>query len=346
MRVLRVLTTIAIVLLATASQSQTVITYNNHSPQIGQTDVIKGLFGDLNPIEIDPGPAGANVTWNFAEFIGTEETTNSFIDPAQTPFADSIAGTSVNIATEFIDEDGAGYAFMSSTQQNLTLKSYGFIATGEPPIYNTYDPAPEVMVYPFAYGDTYDTYGELEMSFEGFVNLTKTWATATADAYGTLTNPTGTYNNVLRIKTVTIDSTFTYFNGQLFMADGYESIDYAWYSSTHRYMIQNIWGDLIEGEFEAWGVDYLIEESASVENPEYSVLKIYPNPAAEVLFIENGQGRYILTDLLGREVLEVNVDPSGSNYEMNVSQLPEGVYILQEIKDNQAISSQKVMIKR
>lgn len=344
MRILRLFTTIAIVTFAIASQSQTVITYNNHSPQIGQTIVMKSLYGDQNPLNIDPGPAGANVTWNFAAYVGIDESTTTFINPAQTPFADSIAGTGINLAVAFLDEEDTGYAFFTSTQQNLTINSFGLMMEGAPIMYNSYDPAPVQMVFPFAFGDSYDTYGEMETDFEGYISLSKEWITVTADAWGTLTNPIGTFNNVLRLKMHSIDSTFTYFNGVLVYSDGYESFDYSWYSSTHRYMIQSIYGDLVDGDLEVWGIDYLVEESASVENPEFSKLKIYPNPASDKLFIEDGYGQFILSDMMGRKVLEINAHLGATG--IDITSLPEGLYILHTIQNNQAVSSAKIMIKR
>jgi hypothetical protein len=135
-------------------------------------------------------------------------------------------------------------------------------------------------------------------------------------------------------------------NGQLFAADGYESLDYSWYSSDHRYLVQSIYGDLIGGVFEAWGVDYLVEESASVGEKFVSNLHVYPNPTSDVLFIDNANGQYILSDMLGRKVIDINAQGNHGQIRVDVGSLPEGIYILQEMNNNQVVSSAKVMIKR
>lgn len=332
---------------ATNLLGQVVITYNNHAPQIGQNITMKGLMSEFTPLEIDPGPAGANQTWNFSTFVGDEETTITFIDPAQTPFSDSIAGTGINLATEFADEEMGGFGFFTVNQEGMSINAFGILENGIPFSYNEYDPAPKMLAFPFAYQNSYDTYGEIVFSYgDEFSMVNKEWATITADAWGTLTNPIGTYNNVLRVKTHSIDSSFTYMNGQLFMADGYEYLDYSWYSADHRYLIQSVSGDLIEGEFEAWAVDYLVEESASVGEKLVSNLHVYPNPTSDVLYIDNANGQYLLSDVMGRKVIDINANGNFGQIRVDVSGLPEGIYILQEMKNNQIVSSAKVMIKR
>jgi hypothetical protein len=332
---------------ATNLLGQVVITYSNHAPQVGQTITMKSLYSDFEPIEIDPGPAGAGVTWNFSTFVGEEESTVTFVNPALTPFADSVAGTGINLASEFQDEEASGYGFYTVNQQGMSINSFGIMESGVPFMYSVYDPAPKILSFPFAYENTYNTNGQIVFSYSPeFSMVNKEWATVTADAWGTLTNPTGTYNNVLRIKTHSVDSTFIYMNGQLFAADGYESLDYSWYSSDHRYLVQSIYGDLIGGVFEAWGVDYLVEESASVGEKFVSNLHVYPNPTSDVLFIDNANGQYILSDMLGRKVIDINAQGNHGQIRVDVGSLPEGIYILQEMNNNQVVSSAKVMIKR
>lgn len=344
MRCLKLLSTVIILLMAMTVSSQTVITYAKHAPQIGQTVSLKALYSSGAPLSVDPGPAGTNVTWNFSTFVGNEDESVSFIDPAQTPFADSISET-VNLAIEIADEEDSGYAYFTSTQQNLTVDGYGIMMEGVPLMYNEYNPAPMQMVFPFAYGDSYQTYGQMEFGFEGMQSINKMWSTITADAWGTLTNPTGTYENVLRIKVETIDSTFIYYNGILFNKDGYQSLDYAWYWNDHRYMIHSVYGDLVNGNFEAYGVEYLTEESANVADKKPLTVNVYPNPAAEVLNIQAPEGDYVLSDMLGRRVLEFKaLQHSGTS--VDVSALPEGMYLLQRYNTGVHTESVKIMIKR
>jgi len=337
--------TLVMIMGAAMLHAQTTITYNDHAPQVGQTITVKTM---MDPMGVQPGPEGANVTWDFSEFIGDDEFTTTYIDPAQTPFADSLTGLDVNVAMGIIDEEDSGYGFVSVNQQDVSMKAMGFMVEGEPAMFSVFDPSPMVMKFPFAYGDTYDTYGEFTLNVAGqFMMVTKEWSTSVADAWGTLTNPVTTYNNVLRVKNTTLDSTFMYMEGQLISAEGYEYIDYSWYSADNRHPIQTLSGEMDGDDFFADGIDYLFEESASISDHVANQLSIYPNPVSDVIYIdqksENMPERYVISDMMGRVVMEIKAH---GNDRIHVSHLPEGMYMLQEMKDNQLISSTKVMIKR
>ena len=345
MKMLRLLSTITFLMIILTAFSQTQITYSKHAPEIGNTAVIKALYSDFEPINIDPGPSGTNVTWDFSSYVGTEEETTSFIDPAQTPFADDIAGTGVNLAVAMADDETNGYGYYISTVESFMAHGFGLVYEGEPQIYAEYDPPLVQMVYPFAYGDDFDTYSQIEISFEGMSNITKQWITVSADAWGTLTNPIGTYNDVLRVKTHTVDSVFTYVNAILFMSSGSEMIDYSWYSNEHKYMIQSIYGDLVDENLEVYGVDYLVEESAGINNSELPGVSVYPNPASDILHVGNGYGHYFIADITGRKVMEFDASRSETSG-IDVSGLSEGMYILHQIENGLQVSSSKIVINR
>lgn len=337
--------TLMVIIGAAMLHAQTTITYNNHAPQVGQTITVKTL---MDPMDAQPGPEGANATWDFSEFVGDDEFTTTYINPAQTPFADSLEGLEVNVAMGIIDEEDSGYGFVSVNQDEVTMKAIGFMAEGVPAMFSVFDPSPVVMKFPFAYGDTYDTYGEFSFNFgDEFSLVTKEWSTSVADAWGTLVNPVTTYSNVLRVKTITVDSTFMYMEGQLISADRYEYIDYSWFSAGNRHPVQTLSGEMIGDEFMADGIDYLVEESASINDKVSNQLSIYPNPVSDVIYIdqksESVPERYVISDMMGRVVLEavaIRKDRIG------VAHLSEGMYLLQEMKNDRVISSTKVMIKR
>jgi hypothetical protein len=325
--------------------AQTTITHNNHAPQIGQTIMVKTL---IDPGDAQPGPDGANVTWDFSDFIGDDEFTTTYINPAETPFADSLEGLDVNVAMGIIDEEDSGYGFVSVNQDDVSMKAIGFMVEGEPAMFSVFDPSPVVMKFPFAYGDDYDTYGEFSFNVgDEFLLVTKEWSTSVADAWGTLINPITTYSNVLRVKTTSVDSTFMYMNGQLMSADRFEYIDYSWFSAGNRHPVQSLSGEMDGDVFFADGIDYLVEESAGTGDHFASQLTVYPNPVSDVIFIdrklENLPERYVISDMMGRIVVETKAT---GNDRISVSHLSEGMYMLQEMKNNQVISSAKVMIKR
>jgi hypothetical protein len=333
--------TIAMIMIigATVLHGQTVITYQNHAPQVGQTITVKTL---LEPENVNPGPAGAGVTWDFSDFVGDDEFTSHFVDPAETPFTEQLEGLDVNVAVEIEEEEDFGYSFLKTGQEQTTMNALGFMVEGEPLMFSVFDPPVIVMKYPFAYENSYETYSEYTLDGgQGFVMVTKEWSTSVADAWGTLTNPVATYNDVLRVKTTSIDSSYTYMNGELLWAERYDYTDFAWYSAANRHPVQTMSGEVDGDEIFIYDLDYLVEESANVNELAKNRLTIYPNPASDVLYFENELGQFILSDVTGRKVMEIN-----NTDRAVVSHLPEGLYLLQEVINNQIVSSTKVIIKR
>ena len=90
--------------------------------------------------------------------------------------------------------------------------------------------------------------------------------------------------------------------------------------------------------------------------PENTILEIYPNPAQEEITIEIQPSTSLqpailnlqriklrLYDLSGREVKTVELFPDQTRYRLDVSELPEGLYLAAIESDGQEIARKKVM---
>jgi Secretion system C-terminal sorting domain len=81
-----------------------------------------------------------------------------------------------------------------------------------------------------------------------------------------------------------------------------------------------------------------------------SALQIYPNPASNELFINDGiladEGSYTLTDPAGRVVLFGHQIPLGGNHSIDVSTLSAGAYILSVQPRNGQSFSRSIVIQR
>jgi hypothetical protein len=334
---------------ALSASSQAVITHASHAPFIGYGSTHMYIEDMWDPIDIDPGPAGANQSWDFSDYIGTDEEQLNFIDPEDTPFADSIAGSDINIAISNEFEDEAGYAFMQINSSAFTLKAFGILDEGEPMAYAMFNPSPMIMVFPFAYGGSFDTQGEMEINMEEMTMVQKMWSSSEADAWGNITTPHGSYSDVLRVKTTTTDSTFIYIEGNLLFEDGYISIDYAWYSSNHRTPVFEINGDY-DDEFIPWHVGYLTGETVGIEEKLQLSLNVYPNPASghvsiDIPNIKSGIS-VRMSDLTGRIVYEAPVLTNVGKFTFDVSGLAEGMYFIQLFGSDKIIGSQKIIIRK
>lgn len=72
-----------------------------------------------------------------------------------------------------------------------------------------------------------------------------------------------------------------------------------------------------------------------VDKNVLSTANIYPNPIKTVLNIVNGKGRYLITDIFGRMLTEINI--TTDNYQINTTGFKSGVYFITSMEDNSSI---------
>jgi len=238
---------------------------------------------------------------------------------------------------------------MKVSTSGLVLKAIGIIEENVPLFLSFWDPAPTFMVYPFAYQNTHETYGQMVIEDNELNVLTKSWITTEADAWGTITTPQGTYNNVFRLKITSLDSTIMSMGGGPVFESGYETVDYAWYSAAHRMPVFEINGDFEDGEYSAWQVSYLVNETVGIPEKPADHFKVYPNPASSHVNIDlpASEGSVVLKliDMSGKLIHQNVISQNQDKHHFDVSSFPKGVYMMQIIKNNETISSRKIIVR-
>jgi hypothetical protein len=78
-------------------------------------------------------------------------------------------------------------------------------------------------------------------------------------------------------------------------------------------------------------------------------VKLYPNPAVDNLVISyemplNANGKLIITDILGKEILNTNITGNKSNYVVDVSNYQNGVYLSTLLVNNKKITTKKFIV--
>jgi hypothetical protein len=98
-------------------------------------------------------------------------------------------------------------------------------------------------------------------------------------------------------------------------------------------------------ESEIVEITFTVQQGTNVETPDMSQLKLFPNPANNVLNIVSGNliEQVKMFDMLGR--LVYYSEPNDSNIIINTTHLMEGVYLVQVISQNDIITS-KVKVVR
>ena len=90
-----------------------------------------------------------------------------------------------------------------------------------------------------------------------------------------------------------------------------------------------------------YGVMHFEYSGTGINTPEKFRLQVYPNPANEIVFIEY-ENAYIVNfyDMFGKEVLSRNAN---GKTEMNINQLPKGVYMVAVVSEGETMELKKII---
>lgn len=312
---------ICILGLGKATAQAPTLTSSDFSPVIGEI-----FYGDLldsvSLSVIAPGPGGANQTWNFANITALVPDTASVISRIGTPAETSFPTADYSMSHTV---DNSYYYYYASTDR---VSEAGVAFDGGITI--VYDNAIDWLRFPMTYNDTYIDSIHGSYSAQSIQVTRAGNVTALADAYGTLILPSGTFNNVLRVRyneTITDSSS----NGQ-FQA----TIElFVWILPGFNYALLSHSTTTTGGQTSTNGGMFT---SQLVSNPEaLSSIKSYvlsPNPTSHSTWV-----RYALTkpapvslqlvDIHGREVHSKDFgkqNPGLYDYELEVADLAPGLY--------------------
>ena len=84
---------------------------------------------------------------------------------------------------------------------------------------------------------------------------------------------------------------------------------------------------------------------------ELAALSIYPNPSTEFINVNlgeraSGKGKLEITDISGRIVLKTEVLPGYAIYQLQISDLPQGLYMISWIEDGELKARNKLIRTR
>ena len=331
-------TFLSIFLAINAVNAQITLTANNNF-NVGQTLVFKTLDPDL----FDSGANGANVTWDYGNLTPTNTGSTEVKDPTDLPNGNLFP--SANISTQDAISNNEAYYLNSSN----AFSFYGGVTYGGPsPAYTVYTDPQDWIRYPMTYEDNFsDTFsGTVETSAvfsrDGMTNVV-------ADAYGTLITPSGTFNNVLRIKTE-MDYTDIFSSLEI----DYTETRYLWYDAETGFPLmthQDL--DISGNPFSTWSyIDASPLKTSSVLAQEIN-LSVFPNPTTDKITIafnlkEKETVAISVCNLLGKEVLKIldATQITGQHQEdINLGHLPNGTYFVKINIDNQLVTHKFIIQK-
>jgi hypothetical protein len=158
---------------------------------------------------LEPGSAGMNQTWDFSDVIPIDTIpviTFVYFDAASSVYASAFPNANIALAPLGMTEDSTFVSFYNKGVSEVNL--VGNAGAGA---LIQYTDAIKVIETPFTMGNSFtDTYASTtNVAGAGLVSYSFGTETITGDGAGTLITPTGTFNNVLRLKSENhrIDST-------------------------------------------------------------------------------------------------------------------------------------------
>ena len=226
---------------ALATQAQPVIESANLVPV--------GFSASLNAAApVNPGPAGANQTWDFSATPNSPVGTYSRINPADAT-GNGTYPTANCVWSIFIGS-AAKYEFYNNSPGNMVqLGEWSSTSTGD-----NYSANPKMLFsFPFSFGNAVNDPWATTGGSSGTV-------VRTYDGYGTLITPFGTYQNVVRVTTTGSAS------------------NTVWYNSNPVFPLM---------QTEAGNTVFMSNiVNATPENQAEMAVSVFPNPATDVLFIQ------------------------------------------------------------
>ena len=207
------------------SFSQPIITGKGINPVLNDYFIAYGI-----PY-FNPGASGANANWNINGTV-TVQDTFVYVLPNQTFYASSFPNA--NIAYEQIGTTYSYYYMIDSFKQQYWG---GYGAGGGSPYYYSKS---STLKLPISYLTSYLDTSICTNSNNIVFNTTTTYSTSEVDGYGTLTTPIGTFNNVIRVHSISHDtiSSFNTSNNSMNYS-GYISDGYAWFANGYHGALAN-----------------------------------------------------------------------------------------------------------
>lgn len=279
-----------------------------------------------------PGPGGASQNWNFSSVTPTAITSTSFVLPS------SIPGSSIFSGATHASTDGNSIGFYAVNTNTLQM-----VGTRPSPTVNmVYSNREDLMRFPFTMGNSYaDNFAATFTTTNAFYRYGT--STLTADGYGTLTTPAGTFNNVLRIHLQQVYKDSAWF-GMPFIIN-YNNDQYMWFTPGIHYALLTISTLTNSIAPTSQFLMYLQNYSADVTEMKNTTndLSLFPNPASSELNLQikplaGTNTEVIIFNSSGQELKRVLfASKEGNNFSLNISDLPDGIY-LAFVKQNGVLS--------
>lgn len=296
---------------------------------------------DVSGTSITAGSAGANITWDFSMYTGTNPV--AYTARACPGQSNCFRFPGANRITTIANADTHDFSAMTDTEATM-LGSYSGPALGDVTV--TYiNPLIEYK-FPITYQQQFDDTYEFNSVSAAIGNTNETGqVSVSVDGYGTVITPKGTYSNVLRIKRMRT-ATQTIASLPVPMTATYTNESYQWVSQSDGMVFSFAINSFVfNGNTNVSKlVSYLDPGVLSTAdlNRKAEEFTIYPNPSSDLITVTSKDDikKVTVIALDGKIVLTAD-----NSEKIDVSKLSKGVYILQGELKNGTVISKKIIKK-
>jgi hypothetical protein len=320
----------------------------------GMNPVVGDHVNNYNATYVSPGSAGASQTWNLAAMGTGTLNASTGITVSSTPYASNYSAA--NIA--FTYAGGSEYGYYNTSSSALQYDGAA-VTSGTTTVEFIYSNPEDFLHFPFAYNNTYTDTWMATFTSAGSQYVRKGNTTVTADGYGTVTTPAGTFSNVMRIHFVQIYTDSTNITGFGPYVLDYDNDEYMWYLNNNHYPIATVSSFSATSTFTnsvTQSASYITGVIAGIENPSSFIASsnLFPNPASgnttlSVTLTENKKVEIKLLNILGAETgktITAEGIQGENTYKPDIGNLSEGIYFVQISLDGTIASTQKLIISK
>lgn len=296
---------------------------------------------DVSGTAITAGASGANITWDFSAYTGTNPI--AYINKACPGESNCFRFPGANRIATIAGADTHDFSMMTDVDATM-VGSYSGPALGDVTV--TYvNPLIEYK-FPITYQQQFDDTYEFNSVSAAIGNTNETGqVSVTVDGYGTVKTPKGTYANVLRIKRMRTATQLISVLPTPITAT-YTNESYQWISQADGMVFSFAINTFVfNGSTNvSKSVSYLdtaVLSTVDLDGKKDAV-SVYPNPSTDFIMIVSKEGlkKVVIRSLEGKTVLTTE-----KFEKIDVSKLPKGVYILQGERKNGTVVSKKIIKK-
>jgi len=289
---------------------------------------------------------GANSVWNYSNLIAGTTTVFSYVSPIGKPGASNFPASSL-CQQSTSTQGNIGYSFYVKSS---TLFSFDgiFSTTVAGQTVSQFNPNLDIYRFPVTLNSAFTQPIGGTTTVDVFTYYREGSQTSTCDGFGTLTTTLGTFQNVLRIKTIQLYSDSLSFGGGSIVSN-YEIEIYSWINAASKGIpLLSISFIRIDNAAPSFFGTLSSEPALSIEETQTLPFSIFPNPASEVFSIQFPQDLKTnlnaeIYSVTGKLVKSISNITSNSTFNLSTTDLAKGTYFV-VLKNDKISGVQKLII--